>query len=114
MLENAAWSYEDADPQVPELKGRVAFYSDKLDAWYEDGVRVTPEREPADAGGQSNPLAHWIISEAWDAATSRELTARFVRRLNEFGMAITASMWLFIHCIRCRWQRLIAGGRARR
>jgi adenylate cyclase len=89
MLENVAWSYEDPYPVVPELQGRVAFYADKMDAWFEDDVRVTPERENTDKDVHTNPLAQWIISEAWDAPTSRELTARFIRQLNKFGMQIS-------------------------
>lgn len=89
MLENVAWGYEDPYQSMPELKGRIAFYADKFDAWYDDGVRITPERKEADTVPQVNPLAHWVLSEAWDAATSRELTARFIRQLNEFGMRIT-------------------------
>ncbi len=90
MLENMVWGYENPYPQALELQGRVAFYADKMDAWYEDGVQImAPERGAGEHILQANPLAQWALSEAWEASTSRELTARLIRQLNEFGMQIT-------------------------
>ncbi len=34
--ENAVWSYEDPIDDVAGIKAYVAFYRDKVDAWYED------------------------------------------------------------------------------
>jgi uncharacterized protein (DUF427 family) len=41
--ENAAWSYLEPIPQAAAIKGYIAFYRKKLDAWIEgdDEVRVT-------------------------------------------------------------------------
>jgi uncharacterized protein (DUF427 family) len=41
--ENAAWSYLDPIPEAAEIKGYVAFYRNKLDAWFDgdDEVDVT-------------------------------------------------------------------------
>jgi uncharacterized protein (DUF427 family) len=41
--DNAVWSYLDPIPQAAEIKGYVAFYRNKLDAWFEgdDEVQVT-------------------------------------------------------------------------
>ncbi|MBT3558870.1 MAG: DUF427 domain-containing protein [Rhodospirillales bacterium] len=89
MLENMAWAYETPYPQLPELEGRIAFYTNKMDTWLEDGVQTSPTSESADDNVQPNPLVQWVISEAWDAPTSRELTARLTRQLNEMGMAIS-------------------------
>lgn len=33
---DAAWSYENPPPGVPDLKGYVAFYWSEMDAWYEE------------------------------------------------------------------------------
>lgn len=38
--ENAAWSYPNPPADGPALKGYVAFYWDKMDAWYEEDERV--------------------------------------------------------------------------
>lgn len=38
--ENAAWGYEDPVPQAARLAGHVAFYWDKMDAWFEEDDEV--------------------------------------------------------------------------
>lgn len=38
--ENAAWAYPDPLPGAPPLANLVAFYFDRLDAWYEEDERV--------------------------------------------------------------------------
>ena len=40
VAENAAWSYLDPLPGGPPIKGYVAFYWNKMDAWYEEEERV--------------------------------------------------------------------------
>ena len=47
IAEHAAWSYPDPDPERAALKDHVAFYWNKMDAWYEedDEVFVHP-RDP--------------------------------------------------------------------
>ncbi|MFQ5618726.1 MAG: DUF427 domain-containing protein [Rhodospirillales bacterium] len=85
--ENAAWSYEDPLKVASAMKGYIAFYDDRMDAWYEDEdqvyVRGAKEGAPRD-----NPLVDWLLSEAWEAATSRELTRRFSLALVETGIPL--------------------------
>ncbi len=47
VAENAVWRYRDPLPERADIKGYVAFYWDKMDAWYEedDEVFVHP-RDP--------------------------------------------------------------------
>ena len=40
--ENAVWSYEDPLVEVAGIKDYVAFYADKMDAWYVDGEPADP------------------------------------------------------------------------
>ncbi len=40
VAEHAAWSYLDPLPDGPRIKGYVALYWDKMDAWYEEEERV--------------------------------------------------------------------------
>ena len=86
--ENAVWSYEDPLKVATAMKGYIAFYDDRMDAWYEDEdqvhVRGAKEGAPRD-----NPLVDWLLSEAWEAATSRELTRRFSRALVETGVPVS-------------------------
>jgi len=88
VLENVAWSYENAYPEASDINGYIAFYATKLDTWWEDGKQVTPDNINVAPMPPANPLARWVISEAWDAPTTRELTARFARQLIESGIAV--------------------------
>ncbi|MCP4330248.1 MAG: DUF427 domain-containing protein [Alphaproteobacteria bacterium] len=38
--ENAVWSYEDPYDEVAEIAGYMAFYWDRMDAWYEEDEKV--------------------------------------------------------------------------
>ena len=40
VAENAAWSYPNPLPEGPNLASYVAFYWEKMDAWYEEEERV--------------------------------------------------------------------------
>ncbi|HEX6819237.1 MAG TPA: DUF427 domain-containing protein [Ktedonobacterales bacterium] len=40
VAEDAAWSYENPPPGAPDMKGYVAFYWSKMDAWYEEEERA--------------------------------------------------------------------------
>jgi uncharacterized protein (DUF427 family) len=40
VVENAAWSYPSPPPTGPRVKGYVAFYWNKMDAWYEEDEQV--------------------------------------------------------------------------
>lgn len=40
VAENVAWSYPDPLPEGPPIKGYLAFYWDKMDAWYEEEEQV--------------------------------------------------------------------------
>lgn len=40
VAENAVWSYLDPLPHSPEIKGYMAFYWRKMDAWYEEEEEV--------------------------------------------------------------------------
>ena len=86
-LENVAWSYEDPIEEALGIRGYVAFYWNKVDAFFEDAPAV--EIDADDAGIESaNPLAAWLLREAWEAASSAELVERFARQLVEAGFGI--------------------------
>jgi len=75
-LDNVAWSYEEPLHDAEALRGYVAFYFDRLDAWYQDEEKVF-ERETEIAF--ANPLVDWLLREGWDATTRLELTDRLRR-----------------------------------
>ncbi len=86
-LENVVWSYEQPYGEAADIAGYVAFYWDKMEAWFEDGKQVFTQADQG-RGKTANPLVDWLLSEAWDATTSRELTHRFIKQLKVQGMRI--------------------------
>ena len=78
--ENAVWSYEHPLPEALPIKGFVAFYRNRMDAWYEEDqeVRIDPV---TDAHVHGNPLVDWLMRDAWEAASISELVARLARQL---------------------------------
>lgn len=40
IAENAAWSYPDPTPSCSDIKGHVAFYWGRMDAWFEEDEEV--------------------------------------------------------------------------
>lgn len=86
-LENAAWSYEDPIEEALGIRGYIAFYWNKVDAFFEDAPAVEIDADDT-ALETANPLAAWLLREAWEAASSAELVERFARQLVEAGFGI--------------------------
>ena len=110
LADNIVWGYEQPYKEAEEIEGYIAFYWDKMEAWYEDDVQVFAQsNEAKDTKG--NPLVEWVLSEAWEATTSRELTHRFVSRLNECGMNVMQmtvairTLHPLLAAIAYRWKR---------
>jgi adenylate cyclase len=87
IVENCAWTYHNPHQEVTEIEGYIAFYPDKLDAWYEDHTLISGTSN-TQQDEKTNPFVGWLLSEAWEAATPSELTHRLVGQLNEQGMQI--------------------------
>ncbi len=85
--DNAAWSYEDPIEDGLGVRGYVAFYWNKVDAWFEGSPQVEIDAVGTAAEG-ANPLAGWLLREAWEATSSAELIDRFARQLVEAGFGI--------------------------
>ncbi len=76
--ENVLWSYEDPYQDASEIKDYVAFYSDRLDAWYEDEQEIS--KAPVDATGYTNPLLEWLLHDASALQGSEQLTNALAER----------------------------------
>ena len=87
VAENAVWSYEDPLPEVAELGGYVAFYRNRMGAWYEEGEEVSID-PVTDTHVHGNPLVDWLMRDAWEAASTEELVARLARQLLAAGVPV--------------------------
>ncbi|WP_282606786.1 DUF427 domain-containing protein [Pelagibius sp. Alg239-R121] len=85
--ENVVWSYEDPLPEVAEIGGYLGFYQNRMDAWYEEDTEVSIDAGDV-AHTRGNPFTGWLMSEAWEAATTPELVARLGRKLVEEGVPL--------------------------
>ncbi len=86
-VENALWAYEEPLPEASELRGYVAFYRNRMDAWYEEDREVSID-PVTDTHEHGNPLVDWLMRDAWEATSIAELTARFARQLRAVGMPV--------------------------
>jgi adenylate cyclase len=78
VAENAAWAYEEPYREAEKIRGYLSFYRTKISALYEDDLEVRPV-SVADAHG--NPLANWLLKDAWKAGSSAELAEQFLNFL---------------------------------
>ena len=85
--DNVLWGYEDPLPEGAALKGYVAFYRNRMDAWYEEDKRVSID-PVTDTHVHGNPLVDWLMRDAWEATTTEELVARLARQLLAAGMPV--------------------------
>jgi len=86
-VENVAWSYDDPYEEAAMVKGHIAFYWDRIDAWFEDDERMV-EPPPATPAVSANPLLDWVTREAWQAGTAQELIERLALRLVAAGFPL--------------------------
>jgi len=86
-VENVAWSYEDPIEEALGIRGHIAFYWNKVEAWFAKDQPVEIDATDSAVEG-ANPLAGWLLREAWEAASSAELVDRFARQLVEAGFCV--------------------------
>jgi uncharacterized protein (DUF427 family)/class 3 adenylate cyclase len=86
-VENAMWSYQDPFEEVAHIKDYVAFYSQKMDALYEEDEPLSLDQAAA-THAHPNRFVDWLLREAWEAIATEELVARLARRLVEVGFPL--------------------------
>jgi len=84
---NAAWGYNMPDDNVAAIAGHVAFYWDRMDGWYLNGEKIDALERDADPSG-INPLAQWLMHDAWSAKSTNDLVYKFCSGLVEYGIHI--------------------------
>lgn len=88
VAENAVWSYAKPLPEAEAIRDYVAFYRNRMDAWYEEDAEV--EIDPVtDVHAHGNPLVDWLMRDAWEAASVGELVSRLAQKLRDRGAPVT-------------------------
>lgn len=84
IVQNAAWSYENALPEAAEIQGYVAFASSiaqKLD--------FERHLDSGTDGNISGPIVDWLLREAVFCKTPEDLTRTVAERLQAEGIAVS-------------------------
>ncbi|MFY0611293.1 MAG: DUF427 domain-containing protein [Hyphomicrobiaceae bacterium] len=109
QVANAAWSYPQPYDEAAVVKDHIAFYWDKIDAWFEDDEPMPPPERPADS--VANPLITWLLEKAWQPQSIPELLKALSKALDEADFPVwrtrlliqTLNPLLFAHGY--TWQR---------
>jgi len=89
-VENIAWAYEDPFPDAERLRGHLSFYRGKVSALYEGDDEV-PFLAAAPGAAHANPLAAWLLKDAWKAASAADLAEQFLLFLKATGCPVARS-----------------------
>jgi class 3 adenylate cyclase/uncharacterized protein (DUF427 family) len=90
VAENAAWAYEEPYREAEKIRGYLSFYRNKVAALYE-GDEEVPFLVADVRGMHGNPLANWLLKEAWKASSSAELAEQFFNFLCGAGIPVARS-----------------------
>lgn len=86
--ENAVWAYEEPYREAEKIRGYLSFYRNKVGAIYEDDAEIGSS---AVEGAHGNPLANWLLKDAWKAANSAELAQQFFTFVRDAGCPVDRS-----------------------
>jgi len=87
VAENAVWSYEHPLNDAQAIHGYLAFDWDAMEAWYEDDRQVLEQpRDPIPS--DLNMFSAWLLSEAGNAASARELLLQLSHCLFSSGVPV--------------------------
>jgi len=90
VAENAVWAYEEPYREAEKIRGYLSFYRNKISALYE-GDEEAPLLVTDVRGMHGNPLANWLLKEAWKASSSAELAEQFFNFLRSTGIPVARS-----------------------
>jgi len=87
VAENAVWSYEHPLNDAQAIQGYLAFDWDAMEAWYEDDRPVLAQpRDPTPSN--LNMFSAWLLNDAGNAASARELLLRLSHCLFSCGVPV--------------------------
>lgn len=86
VAENAAWGYEDPYREAAPIRGYLSFYPNKVSLVHEGREEFVVQE-----GMHGNPLADWLVREAWKAGSNAELAGEFLNFLRSHGYPLERS-----------------------
>jgi adenylate cyclase len=105
LADNAVWAYENPLQEAQDICGYVAFTWSAMEAWYEDEQQVLEQLQDT-TPSNLNVFYDWLLSDAWNAPSAREL----VRQLGECLFAVAVPVWRLQLLIRTLHPQLFATG----
>ena len=85
---NAAWSYETPYDESSSVKEYIAFDWQAIDKWSADNTEIT--EQPLDkVDAKENQLVSWLVHDAWDSKSSRDLVQRFADAMIAAGFPLS-------------------------
>ncbi len=90
VAENAAWAYDEPYREAEQIRRHLSFYRNKISALYEDDEEA-PFLVAEVQGMHGNPLANWLLKEAWKASSNADLAGQFFTFLHGAGIPVARS-----------------------
>jgi class 3 adenylate cyclase/uncharacterized protein (DUF427 family) len=103
--ENAVWSYENPLQEAHEIRGYLAFTWNAMESWHEDEQQVLEQTQDT-TPSNLNIFSDWLLTDASDAASVRELVIQLSHCLFSSGVPI----WRLQLLIRTLHPELFATG----
>ena len=103
--DNVVWSYEEPLEEAQAVQGYLAFTWDAMESWYEDDEPVLEQAQDT-TPSNLNIFTDWLLSEAWNAASVRELVVQLSHCL--FSAAVP--IWRLQLLVRTLHPELFATG----
>jgi class 3 adenylate cyclase/uncharacterized protein (DUF427 family) len=85
VAENAVWSYENPLEDAQEIKSYLAFTWNAMEAWHEDEKQVLEQTQDS-SPSNLNIFSDWLLTDAWNAASVRELVIQLSHCLFSSGV----------------------------
>lgn len=86
--ENAVWAYERPSEDAAALAGYVAFYRDRVGGIYEDEHELAFSTQEVESP-HANPLAGWLLRDAWKAPTADGLVLALCECLRKHDVPVS-------------------------
>jgi adenylate cyclase len=102
---NVVWSYENPLIEAHEIRDYLAFTWDAMEAWHEDEKQVLEQTRDS-TPSNLNIFSAWLLSDAWNTTSVRELVIQLSHCLFSSGVPI----WRLQLLIRTLHPQLFATG----